>query len=32
MTDAASILTACVVGLLVFLVALAWLTAKGGEW
>ncbi len=32
MTPAASILTACIVGLLVFLVAVAWLTARGGEW
>ncbi len=32
MTPAASILTACLVGVVVFLVAVAWLTARGGEW
>ncbi len=32
MTPAASILTAALVGVVVFLVALAWLTARGGEW
>lgn len=32
MTPLATILTSALVGVLVFLVALAWLTAKGGEW
>ncbi len=32
MTPAASILAAGLVGVVVFLVAVAWLAARGGEW